>query len=71
MSQNTDYLEVTHLEKADVLSFSTDKVKLIIRPSGTEAKIKFYLHVSGDTQENCEGKVRLFEERELEKILKS
>jgi phosphoglucomutase len=71
VSQKTDYLEVTHLEKADVLSFSTDKVKLIIRPSGTEAKIKFYLHVSGDTQENCEGKVRLFEERELEKILKS
>lgn len=69
ISEKTDYLEVTHMEKANVLSFSAGAAKLIIRPSGTEAKIKFYLHVNGESQKDCEGKVRYFEEKELEKIL--
>ena len=69
VTKKIDYLEATDMEKANVLSFSSAKVKLIVRPSGTEAKIKFYLHLNAENQEDCERKLKTFEENELDKIL--
>ncbi len=46
--------EIT-LPKSDVLAFTLDKGNsLIVRPSGTEPKIKIYLSTVGDSMENAE-----------------
>ena len=39
------------LPPSDVLRFQNENCRIIIRPSGTEPKIKLYLQVKGDTQE--------------------
>ncbi len=54
----TDYQnDDTGLPKSDVLSYrlSDGKTYFIIRPSGTEPKIKIYLGTAGDDYESAEG----------------
>ncbi len=57
--QRTDYLnDETGLPKSDVLSFAlADGRKIIVRPSGTEPKLKAYLFASGINQEAAESKL--------------
>lgn len=54
-----DYLTgVEDLPKSDVLKFTfSDESTLIIRPSGTEPKLKFYLAVTGETEEISKNKL--------------
>ena len=51
--ETTDYSNgVDGLPKSDVLKFIlSDNSSIIIRPSGTEPKLKFYLAVSGETEQ--------------------
>lgn len=43
-----DYLkDKTGLEKSNFLEYQTDDFTFIIRPSGTEPKLKFYVHAKG------------------------
>lgn len=58
-SEKTDIVsgtkEVINLPKADVLEYVLeDNRRFIIRPSGTEPKIKFYFFVEGKTNEDAE-----------------
>ena len=55
-AQRTDYLhDDTGLPKSDVLSFAlADGRKIIVRPSGTEPKLKAYLFASGPDQPDAE-----------------
>jgi len=47
--------DMAPLRNSDVLSYlMNDNTRLIVRPSGTEPKVKVYLMVQGDTQEACE-----------------
>ncbi|MCB0457521.1 MAG: phospho-sugar mutase [Flavobacteriaceae bacterium] len=47
-----------HIPKSNVLIFYTeDGSKIAVRPSGTEPKIKFYISVNGDTQEELQPKI--------------
>lgn len=49
-----DYsLGVDGLPKSDVLSFSGEKFSLVIRPSGTEPKLKVYITAMGETEEDA------------------
>lgn len=52
----TDYLtDPTGLPKSDVISFKTaDGMKVVIRPSGTEAKLKAYLFASAENMTSAE-----------------
>jgi phosphoglucomutase len=51
------------LSGSDVLRFETsDGTVLIIRPSGTEPKVKVYILASGDSREACDDKVRMYAE---------
>ncbi len=45
-----DYLNRSDLMKTDALIFSNDSIKVIIRPSGTEPKLKCYLQASSDSK---------------------
>ena len=58
-----DYLEGKELPPSDVLEFRlTDGDKIIVRPSGTEPKIKVYVTAVGKTGEEAEAKAQtLFE----------
>lgn len=60
----TDYLnDQTGLPKSDVLSFVLpDQDRFIVRPSGTEPKLKAYLFTKADTQEEAEGKLDRLQE---------
>ena len=52
------------LPKSDVLRFwLSDGSKLVIRPSGTEPKIKIYAEVMGSTGQNIEESIRLCDHR--------
>ncbi len=57
----TDFGEgVDGLPKSDVLRFRNDKIRVIIRPSGTEPKLKIYYQIKAEN----EGKAR----EELERV---
>jgi phosphoglucomutase len=60
---------VISLPKSNVLSYSLeDNSKVIVRPSGTEPKIKIYITACGDTREESEEKTSLMSE-DAKKIL--
>lgn len=55
----TDYsVGVNNLPKSDVLQFTlTDDCSVIIRPSGTEPKLKFYLFANGENKQIAKEKI--------------
>ncbi len=54
---------VINLPKSNVLSYSLeDNSKVIVRPSGTEPKIKIYITACGETREDSEMKTKLISE---------
>lgn len=54
-NMETGNMQPTELPSSNVLSFETqNQIKLIIRPSGTEPKIKFYYFTNGNTQKEAE-----------------
>ncbi len=56
----------TGMEESDVLSFVTDAADtIVIRPSGTEPKIKIYLLVSGATNEEADQKQEAYKKDAL------
>lgn len=59
----TDYLlDDTGLPKSDVIEFrQSDGSKWIVRPSGTEPKLKAYLFASAETQESAEKQLDVLE----------
>ena len=65
----TDFGEgVDGLPKSDVLRFRNDKVRVIIRPSGTEPKLKIYYQISAESEAlawEVLGRTRLFVEGSL------
>ena len=69
VSARTDYLlDDTGLPKSDVLSFSLpEDRKFIVRPSGTEPKLKAYLFARGTTQAAAERTLDLLE-REVRRL---
>ena len=60
----TDYLlDDTGLPKSDVIEFrQSDDNKWIVRPSGTEPKLKAYLFASAETRESAEKQLDVLEE---------
>ena len=60
----TDYLlDDTGLPKSDVIEFrQSDGNKWIVRPSGTEPKLKAYLFASAETRESAEKQLDVLEE---------
>lgn len=58
-NMETGNMQPAGLPSSNVLSFETsNQVKLIVRPSGTEPKIKFYYFTNGSTQKEAEGKMQ-------------
>ena len=56
-----DYEEETDLPKANVLSYHFESgTQVMVRPSGTEPKLKIYLTVVGKNQEAAQQKASLF-----------
>ena len=56
-----DYEEETGLPKANVLSYHFESgTQVVVRPSGTEPKLKIYLTVVGKNQEAAQQKASLF-----------
>jgi phosphoglucomutase len=52
-NSNNEVIKLT-LPKSDVLKYvMEDKNSFVIRPSGTEPKIKIYYTVRGNTREEC------------------
>jgi len=47
------YCDETGLDKSNFIEYKTEKFSFIIRPSGTEPKLKFYIHASGSNFEEC------------------
>ena len=69
--KNTETGEQTviNLPKSNVLSFSLeDNSKVIVRPSGTEPKIKIYITACGETRSESESKTELIS-KDATKIL--
>ena len=60
----------TGLPRSDVLNFAMeDGCTVIIRPSGTEPKVKLYILTCGDSHEECAAKVTLYK-KEFGEMLK-
>ncbi len=58
-----DYLSgIDGLPKSDVMEFSGDGFKFIIRPSGTEPKLKVYFFADGRTKEEAEENLKRIRE---------
>ncbi|HAA85486.1 MAG TPA: phospho-sugar mutase [Kosmotogaceae bacterium] len=70
LEKTLDYLEgIEGLPASNVVSAIYEgDLKLIVRPSGTEPKIKFYLMASGESKEVAERKLDLLED-EVERIV--
>ena len=49
-----DYLKDTDLPKSDVLQFDFNNMHLLLRPSGTEPKIKYYIGVRAAMEEKSQ-----------------
>ena len=48
--ETIDYLnDNTGLTKSNFIEYKTNEFSFIIRPSGTEPKLKFYIHAKGNT----------------------
>lgn len=64
-----DYLlGVNGLPKSNVMEFSGEGIKFIIRPSGTEPKLKIYYFVSDKSEEQAQNKLQKIRE-EMSKII--
>ena len=59
----TDFIKgVDGLSKSNVLRFQNDEIRLIVRPSGTEPKLKIYYQVKAENGEKANEKLnRLIE----------
>lgn len=65
-----DKTYATGLPKSDVLHFTMeDGCTVIIRPSGTEPKVKLYILTSGNCHEDCRQKIAVYE-KEFGQLLK-
>ena len=54
----TDYLrDNTKLPKSDTISYKTVNTSIVIRPSGTEPKLKIYLAASYNTEKESEEEI--------------
>ena len=52
ITKTVDYLnDKTGLDKSNFIEYYTNEFSFIIRPSGTEPKLKFYIHAKGKTLE--------------------
>lgn len=70
VESDKDYAEgIDGLPKADVLSYTlSDGSTLIVRPSGTEPKVKVYIMVSGKDRQEAEAKVDMLEKAFRERV---
>lgn len=56
-------VDKTHISGSNVLYFELeDDTSFIIRPSGTEPKIKIYILVKGNSKQECEDKINKYSE---------
>src|SRR5690606_8665839 len=64
-----DTSEKIELPQANVLKyFLADGSWVCLRPSGTEAKVKFYFSVKGETEQDSDEKLELIKESFLDEV---
>ena len=61
LDKSTGKVYATNLPTSDILYFSTDHCDTIIRPSGTEPKLKIYLLAKSDDKETCKKILEAYE----------
>ena len=54
VKSSADGQEVIHLPKSNVLEYGLQGASVIVRPSGTEPKIKIYYSIQGSTREEAQ-----------------